>query len=192
MPHLRNATWFQSAPAITGGRCPSFGAGRGGIRMFQSAPAITGGRCNPWAVAPGVSVLVSIRARHYWRAMPKDRAVWVALVLFQSAPAITGGRCNVFESIALYLVLFQSAPAITGGRCGWSRIINTHPQYVSIRARHYWRAMRGIGWRGEVMNLVSIRARHYWRAMPQQPIQPTIQTRFNPRPPLLAGDACRE
>ena len=36
---------------------------------------------------------------------------------------------------------------------------------VSIRARHYWRAMPLIGQLHFVAEDVSIRARHYWRAM---------------------------
>ena len=36
---------------------------------------------------------------------------------------------------------------------------------------------------------VSIRARHCWRAMRSSIGQTARQPRFNPRPPLLAGDA---
>ena len=62
---------------------------------------------------------------------------------------------------------------------------------VSIRARHCWRAMRGGGAFEPQYAIVSIRARHCWRAMPQSrygSVHGWIS--FNPRPPLLAGDAC--
>ena len=110
--------------------------------------------------------------------------------------------------------LFQSAPAIAGGRCADVPGL-AGSKVVSIRARHCWRAMqadlrdhaRGAG--------VSIRARHCWRAMPtisgKYPFAIRFQSapaiaggrcamprtrwcpacRFNPRPPLLAGDAPR-
>ena len=62
--------------------------------VFQSAPAITGGRCLQRSLfAVGVNH-VSIRARHYWRAMQVSRELPPVITLFQSAPAITGGRCE--------------------------------------------------------------------------------------------------
>ena len=88
-----------------------------------------------------------------------------------------------------------------------------HGCVVSIHARHYWRAMRDEDLRRGAAEHVSIHARHYWRAMPVVNIsfslvrwfQSTpaitggrcwndgdwagIRNRFNPRPPLLAGDA---
>ena len=41
--------------------------------------------------------------------------------------------------------------------------------YVSIRARHYWRAMPPLALLKCLQSGVSIRARHYWRAMHFQP-----------------------
>ena len=61
--------------------------------------------------------------------------------------------------------------------------------FVSIRARHCWRAMRTGTFRLFGNDSVSIRARHCWRAMHQQ-LRPMLgRGCFNPRPPLLAGDA---
>ena len=140
---------FQSTPAITGGRChaghprrqrcdcfnprPPLLAGDATAELqrlrerllFQSMPAITGGRCHPaWLQAGGP--VVSIHARHYWRAMQPIRTgnalcqwvsiharhYWRAMRLPSRHPA---GRPR-----------FQSTPAITGGRC-WAPPINQQP-----------------------------------------------------------------
>jgi len=114
----------------------------------------------------GVLCAVSIRARHCWRAMP-----------------------------------------------GWWEYVKARAR-VSIRARHCWRAMRCPACHGFWPAPVSIRARHCWRAMPSSQVSPRVSLtfqsapaiaggrcpacaggarccskRFNPRPPLLAGDA---
>ncbi len=108
---------------------------------------------------------------------------------FQSAPAIAGGRCcwgsgrrcsarcfnprppllagdaSLGFGFVTFAALFQSAPAIAGGRC----------------AVHIGGFQRG--------KAVSIRARHCWRAMPHIGDRDRQRGCFNPRPPLLAGDA---
>ncbi len=84
---------------------------------------------------------------------------------------------------------FQSAPAIAGGRCA-GLVVPQRAQDVSIRARHCWRAMLP-GRPGRLpCPPVSIRARHCWRAMPCGGCRCRHRcVCFNPRPPLLAGDA---
>ena len=86
-------------------------------------------------------------------------------------------------------------------------------RHVSIRARHCWRAMPGHAITSSSLAIVSIRARHCWRAMrranrlswvaslfqsapaiaggrcPVTRLPPARWPCFNPRPPLLAGDA---
>ena len=86
--------------------------------------------------------------------------------MFQSAPAIAGGRCTSGRQVAAKATKFQSAPAIAGGRCLRGPDHGLSLGRVSIRARHCWRAMR-------------------CRARRTEP-PPCC---FNPRPPLLAGDA---
>ena len=61
---------------------------------------------------------------------------------------------------------FQSTPASTGGRCRVEGVLMRLHVAVSIHARHYWRAMHSM-------------ARPF----------ACISVSFNPRPPLLAGDA---
>ena len=132
--------------------------------------------------------LVSIHARHYWRARPLDgHGAWYShksfnprppllagetaisrrlssIRSFQSTPAITGGRDSYIRDPWAALTLFQSTPAITGGRD--KLLPATHrPGAVSIHARHYWRARRL-----------------------QRRIQAQDVPSFNPRPPLLAGE----
>ena len=206
--------------------------------MFQSAPAITGGRCNHIHGRASRSLRVSIRARHYWRAMQAKPTACASTRSFQSAPAITGGRCarsfdrvtalNSFQSAPAITggrcpapspsrstrSLFQSAPAITGGRCLSPAIFTDFRQlFQSAPAITGGRCLGLLHAQNQGVR-VSIRARHYWRAMLDQsstaPTQTLFQsapaitggrcvavgvpasstlTGFNPRPPLLAGDA---
>ena len=80
-------------------------------------------------------------------------------------------------------------PLLAGDAC--RPLADTAKHQVSIRARHYWRAMPYLPIAHEVPRDVSIRARHYWRAMREREQGRQLGRRFNPRPPLLAGDAPR-
>ena len=156
---------FQSAPAIAGGRCDQRAAQAAESAAFQSAPAIAGGRCPAAARSVCARGAVSIRARHCWRAMRRGANKGRSLAGFQSAPAIAGGRCVV------------------------ERFGQTY-RPVSIRARHCWRAMPAPPGAHPRAGRVSIRARHCWRAMRCSCALTRWPPRcFNPRPPLLAGDA---
>ena len=109
------------------------------MSQFQSTPAITGGR-DYEELAALVRQVVSIHARHYWRARRyADRA----------------------------------RPRLGA---------------VSIHARHYWRARPSGAWDRRSRWRVSIHARHYWRARRPLPGPAAPVRRFNPRPPLLAGE----
>ena len=155
---------------------------------------------------------VSIRARHCWRAMPPGRRRGPCGNRFQSAPAIAGGRCRSSLRVPLTGNCFNPRPPLLAGDASteWSKAdhsssFNPRPPllagdandrgrlsahgYVSIRARHCWRAMRVKHGDLGVQNLVSIRARHCWRAMPCRRATGCRGCCFNPRPPLLAGDA---
>ena len=110
--------WFQSAPAIAGGRCSLTGEGVEIGYLFQSAPAIAGGRCLLRVVALTLSSS------------------------FNPRPPLLAGDAEPLE-VRLRTMQFQSAPAIAGGRC------------------------------------------------PGRRPSGAAGMRFNPRPPLLAGDAPR-
>ena len=90
------------------------------IRSFQSAPAIAGGRCSFRQSQVRPIMLVSIRARHCWRAMP-----WCAMTsaacqrLFQSAPAIAGGRCTTRTTISAINQGFNPRPPLLAGDARW-------------------------------------------------------------------------
>ena len=182
------------------------------LSEFQSAPAIAGGRCHRNLRQRRHRRRVSIRARHCWRAMRRtagrrgagrgfnprppllagdasNQGSVDSNNRFQSAPAIAGGRCRKFWFRLHAAILFQSAPAIAGGRCRYKGKELQYRGRVSIRARHCWRAMRGYSLHRQGGRRVSIRARHCWRAMPSWPVHRSCHCRFNPRPPLLAGDA---
>ena len=204
---------FQSAPAIAGGRCPSSFRQTTLWRRFNPRPPLLAGDAlRP--VRRARHVIVSIRARHCWRAMLRIMSRLQASLSFQSAPAIAGGRCPVPASLQRRRGRFNPRPPLLAGDAS-ARRGDGVGRRVSIRARHCWRAMpaRALGKAGE--RKVSIRARHCWRAMRWHGRRaiwnvkfqsaPAIaggrcviagallesRTRFNPRPPLLAGDATR-
>ena len=132
--------------------------------------------------------VVSIRARHCWRAMRGLMLITASSAVFQSAPAIAGGRCICdrrlnqqmkgfnprppllagdasLDKSQVIVMGFQSAPAIAGGRClhrSWCPLcrfcFNPRPPLLAGDA-----GSEGVN-----------------RALPLG---------FNPRPPLLAGDA---
>ena len=108
--------------------------------VFQSTPAIAGGRMGLQALGD-VEVVVSIHARHCWRAneenfslcgsgtprfnprppllageCPDDYNPEGVIEPFQSTPAIAGGRMMVRRPAGGVVFEFQSTPAIAGGR----------------------------------------------------------------------------
>ncbi len=107
---------------------------------------------------------VSIHARHYWRAILSARGFVTDTTGFQSTPAITGERFKATRTL-LASTWFQSTPAITGERFV-ALAVPLVMYYVSIHARHYWRAIHRSFQLHHVAYDVSIHARHYWRAIP--------------------------
>ena len=131
--------------------------------------------------------------------------------LFQSAPAIAGGRCSMtFEILTLAQgfnprppllagdatlmtvkispMVFQSAPAIAGGRCR-TRLAIVRAAAVSIRARHCWRAMPDLPRQSHVRGLFQSAPAIAGGRCRRQRGDGQPLSGFNPRPPLLAGDA---
>ena len=158
-------------------------------RRFQSAPAIAGGRCRALAECKSVDEV------------------------FQSAPAIAGGRCAIAGLSATTKPSFNPRPPLLAGD---AQLVKSCAKAgpVSIRARHCWRAMPARRMTAPTAQSVSIRARHCWRAMRSNVYSvagkygfqsapaiaggrcgrsrcppPHSGACFNPRPPLLAGDA---
>ena len=132
---------------------------------------------------------VSIRARHCWRAMPRRRPHRHA----RPAVSIRARHCwRAMPAAAVRWVgraQFQSAPAIAGGRC-----LRPPPRTASGRRFNPRPPLLAGDALARLVVLrscgVSIRARHCWRAMRPPVVQRGRRsTCFNPRPPLLAGDA---
>ncbi len=180
--------------------------------------ALTGGRIF-WIGGGDGSRSTSLHrtGRDCWRAVSSSRPSLLALQRARSArAAMAGGRCRTVRGDGDRCRGFNLAPAIAGGRCRPERIVEAYTRRVSIRARHCWRAMR-YGFRGVPASFLfqsapaiaggrampvassvprmpprlAIRARHCWRAMHLGEIHGRVlgAPGFNPRPPLLAGDA---
>ena len=66
--------------------------------------------------------LVSIRARHCWRAMPESEFFNPSILLFQSAPAIAGGRCSRGRYHARCHPRFNPRPPLLAGDAVVSRL----------------------------------------------------------------------
>ena len=157
------------------------------VSVFQSAPAIAGGR-SPRAPA----------------------CMWITR-MFQSAPAIAGGRSPAQALRGCRGRGFNPRPPLLAGDPGHSRRVLSLVG-VSIRARHCWRAIRGVhdapsqlsafqsapaiaGGRSPISGRLWIGrctfqsapaiagGRSRRRNLPRQ-----LRRCFNPRPPLLAGD----
>ena len=155
---------FQSAPAIAGGRC---GARRAPVslqRRFNPRPPLLAGDA-PWPARthPGCPSFNPRPPLLAGDACPELGRHDQIRGFNPRPPLLAGDAMLSLQPTAT--ALFQSAPAIAGGRC----------------------AAHG-GQHGEPH--VSIRARHCWRAMPRCRAGQRGPGRcFNPRPPLLAGDA---
>ena len=178
---------FQSAPAIAGGRCRAITRQRRMGCCFNPRPPLLAGDAFSAPLHRIVGV-VSIRARHCWRAMRSVCFCGAGWRLFQSAPAIAGGRCSGVAVHDISKHCFNPRPPLLAGDARPSGQ-SGRVQKVSIRARHCWRAM--------------LVFRHYYTVDRVFQSAPAIaggrcststkssasQIRFNPRPPLLAGDA---
>ena len=113
------------------------------------------------------SDLVSIHARHCWRARPPRISNKLISWLFQSTPAIAGGRDPTRASPPHPVSVFQSTPAIAGGRDKIAQRINEgggcfNPRPPLLAGETF--TDRGIVDKSDS---------------------------FNPRPPLLAGETYR-
>jgi len=181
---------FQSAPAIDGGRSDDAAPSVYADNWFQSAPAIDGGRSgigssaldfmmgrfNPrppsmagdpatGSVGDGAGV-VSIRARHRWRAIPALQPMPLRVT------AVSIRARHRWRAIHQHI----------------DRRVNF--EVVSIRARHRWRAIpRMWACLATSRRFQSAPAIDGGRSSRRGLIQ-ALDWRFNPRPPSMAGDPC--
>jgi len=134
--------------------------------------------------------MVSIRARHRWRAIPDSpERARSRFFCFNPRPPSMAGDPVVGDYMLALAYAFQSAPAIDGGRSPVCSVKHRPRCAVSIRARHRWRAIPRCPGRG---------AARCGRFNPRPPsmagdpsarsLDPSLLRSFNPRPPSMAGD----
>ena len=191
---------------------PTFRRARNAAGMFQSAPGTGAGRCAISPTRKNCRDGVSIRARHWGRAMPGQPFYPGGNAVFQSAPGTGAGRCgDGRQRVAGSACSFQSAPGTGAGRCRTPSSSPQRSRQVSIRARHWGRAMHGNMTSDFGVEMfqsapgtgagrcrprssripthlgVSIRARHWGRAMPPPVEQSSGLLLFQSAPGTGAG-----
>ena len=113
----RPTTWFQSTPAIAGGRIPQNPRSNKLVIEFQSTPAIAGGRIPALPGRTKLATAVSIHARHCWRANPSLAGAVPAFIKgFNPRPPLLAGESHRTLDWYVAQLEFQSTPAIAGGR----------------------------------------------------------------------------
>ena len=143
----------------------------------------------PEQLAAGVIDLpVSIRARHCWRAMHKCCCFIKSCCSFNPRPPLLAGDATLGIVFGLTFIGFNPRPPLLAGDAA-PRHDQPLWRKVSIRARHCWRAMLDISARRNALQwFQSAPAIAGGRCAYRN--HSTLSTAsFNPRPPLLAGDA---
>jgi len=115
-PRIMSRVCFNPRPPSMAGD-PVLRVGvHGHFSGFQSAPAIDGGRSTQKLIDDAATDVVSIRARHRWRAIPYLTA------LREDVQPVSIRARHRWRAIRMHAALlltssgFQSAPAIDGGR----------------------------------------------------------------------------
>ena len=134
-----------------------------------------------------LEAVVSIHARHYWRASPSSADDRTRQTVFQSTPAITGERADDLVAVAVREMSFNPRPPLLASEPG--RRVDPVPRPgVSIHARHYWRASPlASDAPALVFAFQSTPAITGERAASADCLV-IILVGFNPRPPLLASE----
>ena len=132
---------FQSTPAITGERAPTFSAPFSLPASFNPRPPLLASEPPPQREAPERRQ-VSIHARHYWRASRGPALTPGDSKWFQSTPAITGERASGRSRHARCAGSFNPRPPLLASEPHVHGLIGV-VGHVSIHARHYWRASPG-------------------------------------------------
>ena len=181
------STEFQSTPAIAGGRITLETLAAVTGCCFNPRPPLLAGESDASFNGDTISV-VSIHARHCWRANPGLIAAAELEASFQSTPAIAGGRILgkpgprlLDEGVSIHarhcwranlplavhpaaVVVFQSTPAIAGGRIvDDGRAEAMKGMFQSTPAIAGGRIREPHEPAG-MFRAVSIHARHCWRA----------------------------
>ena len=111
------------------------------------------------------------------------------MVLFQSTPANTGGRCNTVKGAWPACSGFNPRPPILAGDASAALVMAVMVFAVSIHARQYWRAMPAWPSVSVSSSLFQSTPANTGGRCAAMVISPREWSCFNPRPPILAGDA---
>ena len=203
---------FQSTPTNTGGRCAVHPVRRSDDECFNPRPPILAGDALGHRHA-AQHVGVSIHAHQYWRAMPAQGVHTfgigvVSIHAHQYWRAMLDSGLPLGQAGLVSIHAHQYWRAMPRQREAAESVC-----VVSIHAHQYWRAMQRPKLALVDADKVSIHAHQYWRAMPEHAgrtlwrhlFQSTPTNTggrcsrgaglhrsppcFNPRPPILAGDA---
>ncbi len=184
---------------------------------FQSTPPVAGRRCSAIQSPAAHQKTVSIHASRCWEAMRAVAAGCCSRLLFQSTPPVAGRRCQSRRHRARRPARFNPRLPLLGGdaldflEAALLQVVSIHASRcweamhksprtvltvtpVSIHASRCWEAMRDSMITCQQRRGVSIHASRCWEAMPEHhPSPPPDHRCFNPRLPLLGGDApaCR-
>ncbi len=110
--------------------------------------------------------------------------------LFQSTPPVAGRRCFFGFMHRTRREAFQSTPPVAGRRCRFGLLSPKYPTVVSIHASRCWEAMQGLRARKEYLGWFQstppVAGR---RCLTTTKTHTRGSNSFNPRLPLLGGDA---
>ena len=133
--------------------------------LFQSTPPVAGRRCLSGENLIRWGLLVSIHASRCWEAMPHIHQLYELYERFQSTPPVAGRRCLLIALPTAPSPQFQSTPPVAGRRC---------PRSQNLK-----------GAKSEFQSTPPVAGRR----CRQPPRRLRGDGRFNPRLPLLGGDA---
>ena len=132
---------FQSTPAITGGRAPSKPWPPSTAPSFNPRPPLLAGEPS-YTPTDAEWWIVSIHARHYWRASPHHRhRARQTRHRFNPRPPLLAGEPSLGLPRHIAPRSFNPRPPLLAGEPHPHRVLRKLDQ-VSIHARHYWRASR--------------------------------------------------
>ena len=177
---------FQSTPVISGGRAHRQCGAKAHRSGFNPRPSFLAGEplCAPGL---GADRLVSIHARHFWRASPVGAGGEHALGHVSIHARHFWRASLAFAFAGALIALFQSTPVISGGRAGGTR--RSASAYPGFNPRPSFLAGEPLTWplkRAPVW-FQSTPVISGGRATASPPTHHPSRS-FNPRPSFLAGE----
>ena len=152
---------FNPRPSFLAGETPRWLSAATHAKRFNPRPSFLAGETAGTAGVDQVAI-VSIHARHFWRAKPRQANCRPPPRAFQSTPVISGGRNHACAASNARTSRFNPRPSFLAGETA-----------VSARAK--------------AESWVSIHARHFWRAKPERWPADRLQARFQSTPVISVG-----